>query len=90
MPKPVWTDSKAGLRPKLADDEINCGAREASAFAGAVEIDEERTVFRATGLKHASSTAFVGSGNVTGLGHEPKRIGELHETPKSGREHAPA
>jgi hypothetical protein len=51
MPKPVWTDGKPGLRPKLADDEIDCGAREASAFAGAVEIDEERTVFRATGLK---------------------------------------
>jgi hypothetical protein len=25
MPKPVWTGGKAGLRPKLADDEIDCG-----------------------------------------------------------------
>ena len=42
---------KPGRRPEPADDEIYGEAGEASAFAGAVEIDEERALLRATGLK---------------------------------------
>jgi hypothetical protein len=50
MPKPVWTDGKAGLRPKLADDEINCGAREASeeGFEEAGEVDGNKGGGRAS------------------------------------------
>jgi len=51
MPKPVRTDGEPGLRPEPADDEMDGGDGEASAFAGAVEVDEERAVFRASGLK---------------------------------------
>ena len=59
------TDGEPGPRPKPADDEIDRGAGEASAFAGAVEVHEERQLlFRAAGLKQGSSAVFVGAGNV--------------------------
>jgi hypothetical protein len=47
MTKPVRTDRETGLRAELAHNEIDRGAREASAFAGAVKIDEERSGFGA-------------------------------------------
>src|SRR6478735_10049098 len=51
MAQPVRADREPGFGPEPADDVVDRGAGQAVAFAGPVEIDEQRAGLGPTGLE---------------------------------------